>query len=364
MILQRYIFRELLISFLLTCAAFSFVMFLAAALQQIHRFEALGFDFVLTAAPYLGPFLLTFTIPISSLAAATLVYGRLAADNEILAMRASGIHPWRVMAPGVALGALLSLGLLALNEYVVPEAKYRTKVLTRKAVTNVLRAPPPGPDAVLNLSQFRITYREFDPKNGAFDHIDIVELSEGRKTREFSAEKAAIRFEDDVKPPVMRLAEANGVVFRPEDNYHRHEIFRSKAWEDLPLLIGDLFGRPRGARDLRRYQLDSLADPALFRDPPPGILPAEIHMEIQRRSATALAPLVLVLVGVPVGILVRRSSKIGGLATILPALLVYFGLALFGESVAEHRALAGLVWTADAVVGAAGVVLTARILRR
>ena len=402
MILQRYIFRELLISFILTCLSFTLVMFLGAALQQIHRFEELGFGFVVAVAPYLVPFLLAFTVPISTLAAATIVYGRLAADNEILAMRASGIHPWRVMAPAIALGAGLSLFLLVFNERVVPEAKHQTKVLTRKALLSVLRAPPPGPNAVLNLSsQFRITYEEFDRAAHAFENIHVIELGDyGLKAREFSARRGVLEFADETKPPVIHLEYAECVVFRPTggpDGYTRHEIFRTKAWHDLPLLVSDLFGQPRRVREMDRLQIADLLREERSADgrrTASGFEVTELVMELHRRIAAAFGPLVFVLIGAPVGILVRRSSKVGGLAAALPGLLVYYGLTLMGESMADqgtllgpalawarhlqsfapaimggtawasYAAVAGPIWTADVLLGAAGLALTVYVVRR
>src|SRR5438874_3835769 len=59
---------------------------------------------ILAAIPLLVPSTLPYTIPATTLFATCVVYGRLAADNEILAIKAAGINILSVVSPSVLLG--------------------------------------------------------------------------------------------------------------------------------------------------------------------------------------------------------------------------------------------------------------------
>ncbi len=75
------------------------------------------------------PFTVALTIPMSVLVAALYAYSRLAAENEVTAFKASGVSPWRLVAPSLMLGVVMSLGLLAFNDQVLPRANHRLKTL-------------------------------------------------------------------------------------------------------------------------------------------------------------------------------------------------------------------------------------------
>src|SRR5215831_10454352 len=59
---------------------------------------------VLEIIPLLVPSTLPYTIPATTLFATCVVYGRLSADNEILAIRASGINLTKVVGPAILIG--------------------------------------------------------------------------------------------------------------------------------------------------------------------------------------------------------------------------------------------------------------------
>ena len=50
----------------------------------------------------------------------------------------------------------------------------------------------------------------------------------------------------------------------------------------------------------------------------------QILMILHTRYASSLAPMLLVLVAMPIGILVQRGSRLAGLGAALPPLLIYF----------------------------------------
>src|SRR5262249_15580095 len=75
---------------------------------------------VLEIIPLLIPSTLPYTIPATTLFATCVVYGRLSADNEVLAIKAAGINIPKVACPGVPLGPLMSGGTMAMYYRLIP----------------------------------------------------------------------------------------------------------------------------------------------------------------------------------------------------------------------------------------------------
>src|SRR5476649_801006 len=69
---------------------------------------------ILVALPLMLPSMLPYTVPTTTLFATCIVYGRLSADNEILALKAAGVHIIHVVWPALFLGILASAATMFL----------------------------------------------------------------------------------------------------------------------------------------------------------------------------------------------------------------------------------------------------------
>lgn len=84
----------------------SFIM-LGIVLHELHS-AGLGLDAFTRMLPYASVLSLSYSIPTSLLFAVCTVYGRLSADNEIVAIKSVGIHPSSVVTPTLIFAFLLS----------------------------------------------------------------------------------------------------------------------------------------------------------------------------------------------------------------------------------------------------------------
>ena len=66
------------------------------------------------------PHMLPFTIPAAMLLTVSLVYGRLTGDQEVIAAKAAGVHPFALMFPALFIGGVLSAGTLVLSDQMIP----------------------------------------------------------------------------------------------------------------------------------------------------------------------------------------------------------------------------------------------------
>jgi lipopolysaccharide export system permease protein len=130
-ILQRYVIFEVVRAFslaLLTMTAI-FVLFMVAAQA---RDIGLSPQDVVELVPYVIPSTLPYTIPVSLLFAVSVVYGRLAGDNEIIAIKTAGVSVMRVLWPTYYLAIGLSVALLFLSATWIPRCTHQAKMVLYK----------------------------------------------------------------------------------------------------------------------------------------------------------------------------------------------------------------------------------------
>ena len=129
-LLNRMIFWELLKVFLLTVTGLTGLFLIGLVVQQASQM-GLSPAQTLQAIPLLIPITLPYTIPATTLFASCVVYGRLAHDNEVTAVKSAGVHLGRLIAPSVLLGLLTAGGTMTLYYRFIPQTHLvlRTRVL-------------------------------------------------------------------------------------------------------------------------------------------------------------------------------------------------------------------------------------------
>jgi lipopolysaccharide export system permease protein len=125
-ILHRSILMDLFKIFALTLCALTGLILLAGIISEAMK-NGLGPMQIAVAIPLMLPSLLPYTVPTTTLFATCIVYGRLSADNEFLALRAAGVHVAHVLWPGVFLGLLASAVTMGISLDAIPYTSYCLK---------------------------------------------------------------------------------------------------------------------------------------------------------------------------------------------------------------------------------------------
>ena len=136
-ILHRMIFWELTRVFVLALIALTGILVMGGVVAEATQ-RGLGPLQLLMAIPLLIPSTLPYTLPATTLFATCVVYGRLSHDNEILALKAAGIHLWHVIWPAVLLGLLTSGLTLLLYVDVIPTTHHELRTMFIKDVEEFL----------------------------------------------------------------------------------------------------------------------------------------------------------------------------------------------------------------------------------
>ena len=123
-----YVFKDLVKVFLMASGALAGIMSFGGLLRPLTQ-HGLDGPQVVKLLTYFMPAMSTYSVPVAALFATTIVYGRMAADNEITACRASGISMsiWGLAMPALLLGVLVSILSMGLLCFTVPNATMKVE---------------------------------------------------------------------------------------------------------------------------------------------------------------------------------------------------------------------------------------------
>ena len=110
----------------------TFILFVNFLLRAIDRFLGKGLD-ILTILEYLFlnlAWILALSVPMAVLLATLMTFGRLSEDNEINAMRASGIGFLTIMRAPILFGIITTIVLIYFNNFILPEMNFKARLLS------------------------------------------------------------------------------------------------------------------------------------------------------------------------------------------------------------------------------------------
>jgi lipopolysaccharide export system permease protein len=165
--LNKYLFRQSLMPFLLSVAVITTVLFLQFLIRAVDRFLGKGLD-ALTIFEYLYlnlAWIIALSVPMSLLISSVMTFGRMAQQNEITALKSAGINLYNIIKPAILFGSLVGIGLCLFNNFILPEMNYNARLLAR----DIYKKKPelsiePG-YFVDMIPQYTMIVKEMDGKN-------------------------------------------------------------------------------------------------------------------------------------------------------------------------------------------------------
>jgi len=143
-IIDRYVLRELVSPFTMGVGVFTFFLVIDRIyhLTELVITKGVPFFLVLALLGFTLPSFLALTLPMALLVAVLIVGGRLAADMEVTAFKASGVSPLRLLRPFLAAGVLVTLISGALSIWIAPMGnrmfqQQLLKILQSRAATGL-----------------------------------------------------------------------------------------------------------------------------------------------------------------------------------------------------------------------------------
>jgi len=144
-LLTRYILREQIGPLIFALSSLTALLLLQQVAKQFGNLVGKGLGWGVIGEFFLLsiPFIIAMTMPMGVLVAVLYAFSRLTAENEVTALRASGISVMRLVRPAIYFGATLGLAMLVFNDQVLPRSNHRLRTLqtdiARKKPTFALR---------------------------------------------------------------------------------------------------------------------------------------------------------------------------------------------------------------------------------
>jgi lipopolysaccharide export system permease protein len=381
--LHLYLTRQVLATLLMTVAVFTFVLLLGNGLKEIlvlliNRQATLGG--VAEAFGLLIPFVLVFALPMGMLTAALLVFGRFSADQELTAVRSSGVSLLALISPILLLSLLLCGVSAAINMDIAPRCRVAYKDLLRRMGAKLATAALPegrfvkdfknyifyiGRNDGRNLSDVHLW--ELDPEGkvktyiyapkgmlGSSNEGTMITLFDGREARR-SDEGWSVGGAGNFS----RVLELNSAsVAKQGANISDMTFIQLQA--ELTQLENTL-GAPDPkhlTREQLHKRLEQLAQ--LKQD-----MTMPVRVQMHRQIAFSFACFGFTLVGIPLGIQAHRRETNVGIAMALGLVLVYYSFIILGQSLQTHSQWAPhlIVWVPNFIFQAAGAVMLWRANR-
>src|SRR5437667_2196867 len=130
-ILSRYVLKEHLGPLTFALTALTSILLLQYIGKHFGELVGKGLP-AFVIAEFFGlsiPLTVALTLPMAVLVAVLYAFSRLAAENEITALKASGVAMRSVLGPVLLGGFAMSVVMLAFNDQVLPRANHRLAVL-------------------------------------------------------------------------------------------------------------------------------------------------------------------------------------------------------------------------------------------
>ena len=225
-LLTRYVAVELLKTILVTTGVLVTVIAFGATVKPLVRNLLGGFDIVRYVGLASIP-MLQYALPFASGFGATLVMHRLASDNEVIAMSASGLSYRRILRPIFYLATALFLVMVLLVNFVVPIFFTKMESMLAHDVTRLLASSVERGEA-FDLGDTRIyadqVLVEDDPEEEevhrrlVLSGVAAVQVgTNGLPETEFTAEYATLDLYKVDGRSILKLVLGDATVFRADE---------------------------------------------------------------------------------------------------------------------------------------------------
>jgi lipopolysaccharide export system permease protein len=352
--LIRYLISEVLPPFLLGLLAFTFILLIGRLLKLIELVISRGVPLTQVGKllALIMPTFLEMTVPMAFLLAILLGLGRMANDQELLAMKASGVSPLQILWPIAGLSLMVSILTLITTLYARPTANSALK----KELYNIAksRVGTALKEKVFNddFPKILIYVEEIIPPGNTAQGILIVDKRDRVREDIILGKVARITTDDESNTLSLRLFD--GSIYEREKTREGFSQTRFNIYDfklDLDELVGPMRQREAGPKELSLAELRKSIEEKQRR----GSNSIPERMELHQRIAFGFIPLVFGVLGVALALLPRtsRAGRSWGFMLCLFWLLVYYVLLSFGKALGDKGHLQPIpaLWLPNLTLG-------------
>ncbi len=332
-ILDRYIFREIALTWLAVTAVLLFILLtnqFARVLGEVAKgtmprdavFQIIG----LTALQYM-----TVLVPIGLFLSIMLALGRLYRDSELPAMMACRVGPGDIYRPVSWLMVPLVVGVGWLAMDIAPKALSAIERITVEARRQADLASIEAGKFAIDSSQGAVVYAETVSGPGRVEHVFMQRMLDDGAIEVIVAKRGEQRESDDPNTRYFVLFDGRRYEGVPGTSKFRVMEF---AEHGIPYELPGVEDKTPEPRAMRTVDLMASSVPAEI---------AEWHF----RLGVPMATLILAILAVPLSRSQPRQGRYGRLAIGLLAFIIYFNLMSAGQAWLEQGTVSpwvGIWW--------------------
>ena len=390
-VLNKYLLKELTTPFLTTFFVLIFVLLSQFILKNLDRFlgKGLSLGIILKFLFLNSAWIISLAIPMAVLVTTLITFGKLSSNNEITAFKASGITYNALLKPCLAFSLTILLLLIPYNLWLLPEMNHNVRKLSYAISKN--RPDIEFNENMLNILSDKTIYLGdrinsnsfsniiiFDNKynnssntimadDGEFLSMDdgiLLNLNRGsihekstlnqeyRKTF-FNNYKIAIPFNElgynDVNNLVKQEREMNIHLLIEKNNYFKEKMFKEKL--ELTKNNSLLTSLNDSINVINKGTVNILSKNKLNKkiniinkkiEKNNRLIPIyakesnKYAVEIHKKFSVPFACIIFVLLGMPLGILAKKSNMGVSVSISLVVFIIYWCFLILGEELADN----------------------------
>lgn len=351
-ILDRYLVTELAVPAAFAIAAFALFLLVNSIVLAADYIinKGVPFGLVVRYVVLQLPAFMYLILPFAALFGILLGIGRVAGDNEITAMRTSGISLNRIAWPCFLGGIALTLLAFIINENVAPRALQRSQEIFREIAYHSTQ-PIIEPFRFIRTEDGKhVIYVESMDPDGTMHDVEIYTIGNGVFPESLTAKMGRqINGRIVLQDGVQAAFNADGLVTRQQ----HFDTLEYPLGDTSKLYAGSLTPWEMNSRDLAaQIRIMKLS----------GADPRQAEMTLQQKFAMPVACLIGVLVALPLSIAFgKRGRGVGAMVAVM-VMFVYYLIMATTNALGKNGAIPAplAAWIPNIVIGAAGFALLLR----
>lgn len=330
-ILSRYILKEFLANLFLGLLIFTFVLLLdhLFELADLLLNKGVGIYLTLKLLFLLLPSSLTLTLPMSTLLSALLTFGRLSENNEITAVRASGLPAWSYVKTPFAAALVAVMFLIPFNTLWAPRAhasflQLYLQVLKRNPLVRIEEK------TFVKIGDYHLFIEQKDKKTKLMKGVTIYKIPPDGAPLRIFAERGTASVEETHGITFLLLDGRIEQVNAAEPSRWTYTQF--KNYQLFIPLVNSQSTSERALEEMDNTELRSEIRELKKKNLPFPVL----ECQIQLRWALAVTPLLFAGLGIPLAIRVHRGGRSIGFGLSLLIMVLYYVLVMGGTGLGQR----------------------------
>ncbi len=358
-ILDTYILGRYVRTLALSIVSFLSIFIVIDLFEKIDNFIDHGVPFLTVLLYYLYrlPEIVLLTLPVCMLLACLFALGSHARANEFIATSSAGISIRRSLLPVLAAGLAVSFLALLGGETVAPESAVRVKTIERMKIKPE-RARSSKIHTNVNFigeGERIFSIGRLDTGRGTMRDVVISRLSDFTVVERIDAKEAV--WENGI----WTFHNGYRRVF-DSDRLLEEEEFDSRAFPELTESPVELSEIRKGPKEMSYGELRRFVEKAKLSGGDVLKQEVDLHMKL----SYPFNNLIIVLLGAPLGALLRRGGNAIGFSLALVICFVYYLAIRVGQSLGYNDVVPPVVsaWLGNAIFLLLGSVIFFRFTRK